>query len=142
MYPLTAPYVTWPGYEYLYHSNDNKTKALARRLASYEEIQREKMCTEFEAMMYISTATLVAPPTHEWYRIYMYLFQKEMPQAAEANDLTEVKELDAGEREALDGLRRWIYKTQVLHMKRKAEPAAPEAKRLEREVKVERPRLF
>ena len=37
-YWLTAPYVTWPGYEDIYQSNDNKNKAIIQRLAHYKEI--------------------------------------------------------------------------------------------------------
>lgn len=142
MYWLTAPYVTWPGYEDIY-SKGNRDKALVYRLAQHEEIHREKACTEFEAMLYISTATLVAPPSHAWYSIYMWLFNKCMPEQAEANGLDDVKELEGSYREELMGLRRWIYKTQMLHLKQKSKAAAPqEIQRVEKEVEVERPRLF
>lgn len=143
MYWLRAPYITWPGYEDIYQANDNKNKALVRRLAHHQEIHRDKMCTEWEAMLYISTATLGAPPSHSWYRIYMYLFNKEMPEAAVANGLADVQELEGNEREDLMHLRRWIYKVQLLHLKQEKEAEAPaEVRRLKREVKVEKPRLF
>ncbi|MBI4201189.1 MAG: hypothetical protein HY531_02740 [Chloroflexi bacterium] len=143
MYWLTAPYITWPGYEDIYRSNGNKDRALVQRLACHEEIHREKACTEFEAMLYISTATLVAPPSHAWYTIYMYLFNRCMPEQAEANGLDGIKKLNGSDAEDLMRLRQWIYKKQVLHLKEKTTSAAPrELRRMEKEVEVERPRLF
>ncbi len=143
MYWLTAPYVTWPGYEDIYQANGNKDRALVRARACHEKFHREKACTEFEAMLYISTATLVAPPSHAWYTIYMWLFNRCMPEAATANGLDDVKELEGSYRDDLMGLRQWIYKTQLLHIKQKHKAAAPqEISRMEKEVEVERPRLF
>ncbi len=128
MYWLTAPYLTWPGYEDIYRANGNREKALVRRLAQYAEIATGRVCTEFEAMLYISTATLVNPPSHNWYRIYMYLFLKEMPEQAKACGFDEVKELYGTEVEDLLRLRRWIYQKQAAHLKERVIPAkAPPA---------------
>ena len=38
MYWLTAPYLSWPGWESIWESNDNKTKAFIRRLVHQKEV--------------------------------------------------------------------------------------------------------
>ena len=65
MYWLTTPYMTWPGWESVYEHNDNRNKALVHRLAYHKEIFETQQCTEFAAMVYVSTATMVAPPSHD-----------------------------------------------------------------------------
>ncbi len=66
-----------------------------------------------------------------------------MPAAvARDNDLKGPESLNANELEDLTHLRRWIFKSQELHLKRKDKPASEEVKNLEKEVKVEQPRLL
>ncbi len=123
MYLLTAPYVTWPGWEDIYQSNDNKTTALIQRMAHHREIFASKHCTEFEAMLYISTATLAHPPSPEWGHIYFWLFRRWNPEAAQAIEVDEVRELYPGEKELLARLRAWIFKVQMAHLKGKLQDA-------------------
>jgi hypothetical protein len=145
MYFLTAPYITWPDYEDIYQSNDNRTKALMFRLAHHKEVFDTHQCTEFEAMLYISTATLAAPPSHDWFQIYMWLFNRWNPELAQQNDLKPDRpELNVNQQEDLARLRQWIFRQQMAHLKVKASfrgrtengtPApAPEV--------VERPKMF
>ncbi len=146
MYWLTAPYVIWPGYEDIYQANDNKTKALVERLAHHKEISETRQCTEFEAMLYISTATLVHPPSHDCGQIYLWLFSRWNPEAArEIEAQPDRPELSSSQQEALTGLRRWIYRVQVSHLKRihgEREDKAQHSGVSERELQVQRPRLF
>ncbi|MDO8751347.1 MAG: hypothetical protein Q7K03_09435, partial [Dehalococcoidia bacterium] len=139
---LRAPMVVWPGYEEDF--KDKWDKVLIQRLAHHQDFV-EGMCTEYEAMLYISTATLVAPPSHNWFNIYMWLFNRYMPEAAKANDLVGPAKLEGSEAEDLERLRRWIFKSQALHLKRKEQPEAEESKetrQLTKEVKFEQPRLI
>lgn len=139
---LRAPMVVWPGYEEDF--KDKWDKVLIQRLAHHQDFV-EGMCTEYEAMLYISTATLVAPPSHNWFNIYMWLFSRYMPEAAKANDLAGPAELEGSDAEDLRRLRQWIFKSQALHLKRKEQPDAQNVQKivqLEREVKVEQPRLI
>ncbi|MDO8750728.1 MAG: hypothetical protein Q7K03_06250, partial [Dehalococcoidia bacterium] len=79
---LRAPIVGMPGW--VDTLKDQWDKVLIQRLAHHQDFV-EGMCTEYEAMLYISTATLTAPPSHNWFNIYMWLFNRCMPEAAKAN---------------------------------------------------------
>ena len=125
LYCLMAPLVLWPGYEDSF--KDRWSDVLLHRLAPGANARNyEKgLCSEFEAMLYVSTATLNAPPSERWTRIYFWLFNKWNPQAAIDNDIPP-QELGLNEKGDLDLLRRWIFKTQINRLKerRKTEPAA------------------
>jgi hypothetical protein len=125
MYALTAPYITWPGYQDIYQANDNKNKALVYRLAHLQELFARKECSELEAMLYMSTATLVHPPSHDWFNIYMWLFRRwaTPEQAADVGDDLPEK-LSPSQSEDLARLRRWIFKQQMDHIRRKTRPPA------------------
>ena len=139
---LFAPIVGMP--DWVETLRDQKDKVLIERLSHYQDFE-EGMCTEYEAMLYISTATLVSPPSHNWFNIYMWLFNQHMPEAPKANDLIGPAELQGSEAEDLRQLRQWIFKSQALHLKRKEQPEAQESKetkKLAKEVEFEQPRLI
>ncbi len=136
---LRAPMVVWPGYEEDF--KDKWDKVLIERLAHHQDFV-EGRCTEYEAMLYISTTTLVAPPSHNWFNIYMWLFNRYMPEAAKANDLVGPADLEGSEAEDLERLRRWIFKSQELRLRSKSKPEAKETRQLEKEVEFEQPRLI
>ncbi|MDP2949039.1 MAG: hypothetical protein Q8P22_05835, partial [Chloroflexota bacterium] len=74
----------------------------------------------------------VAPPRHDWFQIYMWLFQRYKPDVAETNDLKPDRaDLNAQQQELLTGLRRWVFKRQMEHLKQRRkgehEPAATAA---------------
>lgn len=115
MYFIAAPYVTWPGEEKIYQANDNKNKALIQRLAHHKEIWETEQCTEFEAMLYISTATLAHPLSHEWFEIYMWLFRRWNPKLADECGFEEVR-WTQNHQEDLARLRAWIFKVQMAHL--------------------------
>ena len=144
MYWLTAPYVTWPGYEDIYQSNDNKNRAIIQRLAHYKEIFETEQCTEFEAMLYISTATLVHPASHDWSQIYFWLFSRWNPEMAkEIAVQPDRPELNSSQKEDLARLRHWIYRTQVNHLKAKEkDQAAAQTQEAAAELETQQPRLF
>jgi hypothetical protein len=121
MYALTAPYLVYPPWDSVWDANDNKNTAKLQRLAQLQQIFAAKACTEFEAMLYISTATLAHPPSHDWYCIYAWLFRRWRPeQAAEIFDAHEGEALNVNQQEDLARLRRWIYGQQMAHLKAKA----------------------
>jgi hypothetical protein len=156
MYLLTAPYMCYPPWDSVWDANDNKTTATLERLMHVREIFDTQQCTEFEAMLYISTATLAHPPSHDWFQIYMWLFNRWNPELAQQNDLIPDRpELNVNQQEDLARLRRWIFNQQMAHLKAKASlrgrtengiPApAPEMVEdpvLPREDPVEQPKMF
>ncbi len=74
MYLLTAPYLAFPPWEDVWNNENHRFRAVTERMKHHQEIFLQGMCTEFEAMIYISSATLAFPPSHDWFEIYMYLF--------------------------------------------------------------------
>jgi len=82
-----------------------------------------ELATDEEAMIYIMTASLVAPISHHWVRIYEYLTRKYMltwkkKQPEELPDfLKDEINLDDYEKGLLKDLKRWIRKKQIEHVK-------------------------
>ena len=125
MYLLTAPYMFYPPWDDIWSNQDRKNDAVMHRLAHGREIFETRMCTEYEAMLYISTATLAHPPGHDWFIIYAWLFRRWRPdQAAEIFDSHEGEELNVNQQEDLARLRRWIFNQQMAHLKAKRKAAA------------------
>ena len=142
MYCLTAPYMHMPPWEDIWMVNDNKTTATIQRFAHAREISETGMCTEFEAMLYISSATLENPPSYQWTQVYMYLFRHHFgAEKADEMELGAPAELDLTEQDLLAGLRRWIFNKQVARMKAKQKGGAEVARAAAGEA-AERPRLF
>ena len=106
-------------------------------MARHKEIFENEECTEFEAMLYISTVTLEHPVSHDWYGIYMYLFRRWSPEKALAAEIEGPNVLTKyPQQEDLSRLRKWIYKTQMNRLKGELQEAdqaevAAEAKEIE-----------
>lgn len=120
MYLLTAPMLTWPGQESIYDWNDNKTTARMERLAHSTEILENEECTEFEAMIYISTSTLENAPGHDLYVVYGWLFKRWKPDQDVFPEHEIPEELNQyPQQEILTRVRKWIYLRQMNHLKTK-----------------------
>ena len=142
MYLLTAPYMFYPPWDNVWELNHNKDTAKLERLVHAREIFEAKQCTEFEAMLYISTATLAHPPSHDWFQIYMWLFNRWNPELAKEQDLLPDRpELNVNQQEDLTRLRSWIFRQQMNHMKAKRKAAENGTPALAPEV-VKYPKMF
>jgi len=122
MYGLSAPMVFSAGGWGEDFPKNQIERANILRLAMCSKCIEEQMCTKFDAMAYLNTASMEAPFDHEWYRIYMHTFREALPK--EYKLLTEDPNIDAkdsdlyeNEIESLDRLRRWIFKKQVNNLK-------------------------
>ena len=127
LYPLVAPLIGFPGWaeDLLPQHKDDIT---LQRFIHHREIFEREEATDFEAMLYISTATLAAPPSHDWFEIYMWLFSRWKPDVAQEQDLIPSHpDLYPHQQEALTRLKRWLYRQQMEHLKAKLrkEPQAP-----------------
>lgn len=137
MYMLTAPLIVYPGWEESF--KDRWDEVVMSRLLHGRQVFAERICTEYEAMLYVSSATQVAPLEHDWFQIYMWLFARWKPDVAEEHDLKPDRaELNAQQQEKLAGLRAWIFKSQLQRLKEKGKAAQKERKELE----VTQPKLF
>lgn len=134
MYMLRAPLVGTPGW--CDTLKDRWSDALLQRLARHKETFAAQQCTEYEAMLYLSSASLEAPMPHGWAEIYFWLFSRWNPKAAAENNIP-APELDTSQKEDLARLRRWIFKRQIERLKQRLKaqenprPAATPAPRLE-----------
>ena len=133
LYTFMAPGVTMPGYEDMY--TPHKDRVMAQRVAHHPEIFETKRCTEYEAMLYVSTATLVHPVSREWVHIYGWLFDRHytLLSAGATHDqklalgIEDSLPLDSQEQQMLAGLRAWICKKQMEHLKSKLNKRDPDA---------------
>lgn len=85
--------------------------------------------TDTEALLYISKVSQMYPLDNDWYNIFIHLFKKycDSLKVDYKNifiDSFEIKELDSIEQWELTKLKRWIYKVQKEHLKRKNENKA------------------
>lgn len=109
-----APVITWPGYEDL--AKNHKDRIITYRLVGVKDIQ-EKKAVDYEAMLYISTASFDAPLSHEWVKLYARLFRQYYgSEKSDAIGITEEKVYD-NELHQLDRLKSWIYKRQMDYLK-------------------------
>lgn len=130
------PLVVYPGWEESFR--ERKMAAVAHRIKHQREIFEHKECTEYEAMLYVSSASLVAPPDYNWVQIYLWLFQHYRPDVAEANDLKPDRpELNVNQREDLTRLRQWIFRRQVEHMRGKMKGEQPQTKPAAEKAEIE-----
>ena len=112
MYIFQAPIIQHPMWPV---ADKIKDEVTLYRLAEVQTIQ-DKKATGWEVMGYISSQSLVAPLDHNWYQIYMYLFNKYIPGGAEVIGI-EVIELGIQQEQLLDRIQRWMFKNQTQHLK-------------------------
>lgn len=103
---MFAPIVVYKGCEDLVTEN-MKTRIHIERLITSEEA-----ATDYEAMIYLHTASLVAPFSEDWYHIYSLLFSKYHPEQAKTIDVYR-EQLSEMERRELTQLKKWIYRQQT-----------------------------
>lgn len=91
-------------------TEEQKQRIQIERLKQIKETKGKiDMATDYEAMIYLSTASLTAPLSRMWQQIYFYLFKKFYPDKSDFIPDYEAK-LDIQSEPALKDLKRWIYK--------------------------------
>jgi len=92
-------------------TEEQKVRIKFERMKQIEESNGEKitMATDYEALIYIMTASLENPLSTMWTRIYSHLFKKFYPDKADfISDHEATLQLqDKGE---LNNLKRWLWK--------------------------------
>ena len=113
-YAKLAPIVAYPGWESAVKENRFLLEKLTELRLKGAKVcfERKKRALEFEALLYLYTASLAIPFSEEWFRIYMFLFKKYFP---EAGAIVHSERIVLTEREnsLLRGLRKWIFKQQL-----------------------------
>jgi hypothetical protein len=87
------------------------------RMLNSLQCVRDEIATEFDALIYLHTASLSVPFNTTWFNIYVYLFRKFFPEHAKVINLPEVESLDAYETSQLNDLRKWIFRQQMKNLK-------------------------
>ena len=115
-YALKAPIVVDPRWNIV--PEKLKDMALPLRILHSLDCIKEQKATEFEALIYLHTASMSQPLSDEWARIYMWLFWKYFPEKAKRINVPEVT-LGSYEKHLLNQLRYRIFKTQMKHIRGK-----------------------
>ena len=108
---FTTPIIAFRGGEG-YVTEDMKFKVKIHRLKALKENRELKdKATDYEAMVYLSTATLCQPLSRRWSNIYFHLFGKFYPDRAKEIGVNP-NSLDPLEERELSHLKEWIFKQQ------------------------------
>ena len=111
-FALTAPLVAHPSWMDII-TPEQKMKAQMYRLAKVKDGEEDEQATDFEAMLWLSTASLNAPLGRNAYNIYAFLFRKFYPDQAKEIFQHDGKVLDRYiEQPLLRELKRKIYNSQ------------------------------
>lgn len=113
-YVSNAPIITFPGYEDIV-PHEMKTKVSFHRLLESQDII-EKMATDFESIIYLSTASFENLLSHSWYKIYIHTFSKYFQIPENFRKVT-IEKIYPNEMINLKKLKSWLYKTQINKMK-------------------------
>jgi hypothetical protein len=103
---MFAPIVVWRGCE------DVVTEEMKARIHIERLLNSEKIATDYEAMVYLHTASLAVPFSREWYNIYSFLFSKYYSEQARAIG-NYIEDIAENEKLELSKLKKWIYKKQI-----------------------------
>lgn len=124
LYGIMAPTV-WPNDWSKTYPQEIRDKAKMYRMAELPKIMETEQSTDFDAMLYVSCASLNAPPNREAYSIAMYCIDKyydlKMIADSTRDDLQWLKhDADLSQNEParilLANLKRYIYKTQMSYV--------------------------
>jgi hypothetical protein len=118
MYNLTAPVITATGEPDRQLIETHKSNITLHRLSENIKLEllNRKECTDYEAMLYLSTLSLVGPISHDAYRVYMYLAGKYLPGAKDM--LKDAAEgLEPSEQQTLTQLKKKIFADQMKQLK-------------------------
>ena len=91
---------------------DLVTERMKTRIRLERLLNSEESSTDYEAMVYLHTASLAVPFSAEWYHIYSFLFSKYYPE--QAKEIGVYKEIITEREEGeLSNLKKWIYTQQM-----------------------------
>ncbi len=102
-----APIIAYTGWEDVV-TDEMKMRIQMERLAN----PSRETATDFEAMVYLHTASLGTPLSREMTNVYSYLFSKYHTEQAKKIDVYTDKITEIEERE-LTQLKKWIFQRQV-----------------------------
>ena len=114
LWAIAGPIITWPECEDTV-TDEMKSKIKTERLLQLAHEPDVEMATDYETMVYISSATFVNVPSETWFKVYMHLFKKFYPNAEGFEEI----QLDSWQTSQLNDLKRWLWKKAQEHLKEK-----------------------
>lgn len=92
-------------------TEEQKQRIQVERLKQVAQAKGSKieMATDYECLVYLSTASLSMPLSSMWTRIYMYLFKKFYPDKSDFIPEHEAQ-LHIQDEQELRNLKRWLWK--------------------------------
>jgi len=117
---FTSPIIGHPGWVDTI-TKEQKDRIQIERLKQIAASKGEKLmeATDYEAMVYLMTASLAAPLGRHFYSIYTWLFRKFYPDKAKTIfEKYEGQKLDLVEQQDLHNLKRWLLRTSNKHADR------------------------
>ena len=102
-----APIIAYTGWEDVV-TDDMKNRIQIERLAN----PLMETATDYEAMVYLHTASLATPLSHEMVNVYSFLFSKYYAEQAKGIGVYTEKISETEQRE-LSNLKKWIYRKQI-----------------------------
>lgn len=108
MYMMKAPIIVFPNHESLI-TEELRDRAMLERMKNLKDIEN-KMCTDYEVCLYLSTSSLIAPLHHDFADIYSYAFSKCFDYNMIEPGIT--PKLEENQMQDLYRLKQWIFKKQ------------------------------
>lgn len=105
---MFAPIIAYRGWENMV-TEEMKTRIKMERFAT----PLSETATDYEAMVYLHTASLAMPLSREWNNIYTFLFSKYHQEQAKGIDVYREQITELEQRE-LTHLKKWIYRQQEI----------------------------
>ena len=128
VYLLTSPALYYPSWEPPQEMLDKRRIYLLAEHTCYDR----KESTDYDALIYIQTASMNFPLNTEWFTIFMNLFMKYYGDRAPPEWKEDhTGELDYCEKESLQRLKNWIFKRQIECIKQKEKENEKEHKKSE-----------
>ena len=116
MYLLTSPALYYPQWT---PPEPMLKDRMIHLLTDYKCFEREE-CSDYDALIYVQTASMSFPLDTEWFNIFMWLFMKYYKDEAPSEWNEEHgRELSYCEKHDLLRLKQWIFKKQIEHIKAK-----------------------
>ena len=128
-YMFQAPLIEFPGQTF---PEPMAADHILYRLLEGVNCVEKEIATGYEALAYLSTASLSGPLCTNLTDVMQHLFNKYYPSKAFGDEDPRVKNLNADCQRTLHSLQSWIFKKQVQHIKMKEKAAKGAAVQMER----------
>lgn len=115
LYSVTPPIIVTPGSESDV-SDNMKEKYRLESLLNIKEIFEKEEAPDYHVLLWLSFASLQAPPSPIFGKIQLKLTKKFFTEQTECLD---EEKLEPYEEEEFLKLKRWIFKEQIKHLKEK-----------------------